>query len=79
MDSNGDAVVNHYFTDDADLTLTCKIIAAAGEYTLAWLDDGMYNVAPNSIPKGSCLSIFNFLKQFILQVILQFILQFILQ
>ena len=44
VDSTGDEVINHYFTDDADLTLTCKITAADGEYTLAWFDDGMYNV-----------------------------------
>ena len=36
-------VVNYYFTDGAtDLTLTCKITAAEGEYALAWFDNGMY-------------------------------------
>ena len=44
VDSNGDEVTDHYFTDDGDLALTCKITAADGDYTLAWLDNGMYNV-----------------------------------
>ena len=45
VDSTGFEVVNYNFTDDAALTLTCKITAGVDEYTLAWFDDGMYNVA----------------------------------
>ena len=43
MDSAGTDVIEYYFTDGAaDVTLTCKITAADGEYTLAWFDNGMY-------------------------------------
>ena len=42
VDSAGTEVIDYYFTDSAaDVTLTCKITAADGEYTLAWFDDGM--------------------------------------
>ena len=44
IENSDGEVVNYYFTEHADLTLTCKITAAEGEYTLAWLDNGMYNV-----------------------------------
>ena len=44
-DRAGYEVVNYYFTDDAALTLTCKITAGVDEYTLAWFENGMYNVA----------------------------------
>ena len=45
IDSTGYEVANYYFTDDAALTLTCKITAGVDEYTLAWFENGMYNVA----------------------------------
>ena len=45
-DRAGAEVANYYFTEYGDLTLTCKITAADGEYTLAWFDNGMYNVIP---------------------------------
>ena len=42
MNSAGTDVIHYYFTDSAaDVTLTCKITAADGEYILAWFDDGM--------------------------------------
>ena len=37
-DSTGAEVVNYYFTEYADLTLTCKITAEDGEYGLTWHD-----------------------------------------
>ena len=42
MNSAGTDVIDYYFTDSvAEVTLTCKITAADGEYILAWFDDGM--------------------------------------
>ena len=45
VDSTGAEVVKYYFTDDAALTLTCKITAGVDEYTLAWFENGTYNIA----------------------------------
>ena len=40
-DRAGAEVVNYYFTEDASLTLTCKITAEDGEYGLTWHDGSM--------------------------------------
>ena len=42
VDSAGTEVIVYYFMESAaDVTLTCKITAAGGEYTLVWFDNGM--------------------------------------
>ena len=42
VDSTGTYVTDYYFPDSTpNVTLTCKITAADGEYILAWFDDGM--------------------------------------
>ena len=55
--SAGAEVVNYYFTEDADLTLTCKITAEEGEYGLTWHDRSMLGL---SIPNcNRLMSIYN--------------------